>query len=173
MAMRDKADEGIGALRGAEAATSYRIGTRRAEATWFLDQHHLLGLNSVRLFIQDFRGFLEQMMPRIEQEAGRRPEEDVPARVALAAVGAARRRLEEPEAAELDGEVERGKRLAHSAVALCDHYDALNGTLMCLVCDQVIETGEASVPYARFLAADCAEGPGSVHARCTGTLRRR
>ncbi|MFI9341142.1 DUF6415 family natural product biosynthesis protein [Streptomyces sp. NPDC052773] len=149
----------------------------RAEATWFLDQHQLLGLNSVRLFIEDFRGFLEQMMPLVEQGAGRRPEEDVPGRVALAAVGAARRRLDEPEAAELDGEVARAMRLAHSAVALCDHYDALSGRLMCLVCDHMIEAGEASVPYARFRsdpdAADATHGPGSVHARCTGTLRRR
>lgn len=131
---------------------------------------HLLGLNSVRLFGQDFHGFLEQVIPRIEQLAAGRAEDDVPSRVALAGVGEARRRLAEPVAGELAGEVARASRLARSAVALCDHYDALNGTLMCLVCDQVIEDGEASLPYGRFGPG---EGAGRVHPRCTGALRRR
>ncbi|MGC9541560.1 DUF6415 family natural product biosynthesis protein [Streptomyces sp. UG1] len=43
----------------------------------------------------------------------------------MAGVGEARRRLHEPEAAGLLGEVERVKRLARSVVALCDHHDAL------------------------------------------------
>jgi hypothetical protein len=141
----------------------------RAEATWFLDQHHLLGRNSVRQFGEDFRRFLEEMIPRIEQLAARRGGDDVPARVALAASEEARRRLAEPEAAELDGEVARTSRLARSAVALCDHHDALTGTVMCLVCDQVITEGETSLPYGQFRSGESA---GRVHPRCTGTLRR-
>jgi hypothetical protein len=145
----------------------------RAAATWFLDQHSLLGHNSVRLFCRDFRGFLEQTIPRIEQLAGGCPKDDVPAQVALAGVGEARRRLQEPEAAELDGEVARATRLARSTVALCDHYDALTGAVMCLVCDRLIKHGEASVPYDGFSSPDREDRSGRVHTRCTGTLRRR
>jgi hypothetical protein len=55
-------------------------------------------------------------------------------------------------------------------VALCDHHDALTGTLVCLVCDQGISDGEVSLPYGQFRSGESA---GRVHARCTGTLRRR
>jgi hypothetical protein len=153
-----------------ERPTTQSLGTMRAEATWFLDQHHLLGRNSVRQFGEDFRRFLEEVIPRIEQLAARRRGDDVPAQVALAAGEEARRRLAEPEAGELNGEVARASRLARSAVALCDHHDALTGTLVCLVCDQGISDGEVSLPYGQFRSGESA---GRVHARCTGTLRRR
>ncbi|MFD7456852.1 MULTISPECIES: DUF6415 family natural product biosynthesis protein [unclassified Streptomyces] len=59
--------------------------------------------------------------------------ESRPAQLALAGAGEARRRLLEPGAADLKGEVARATRLARSTVALCDHYDALTGAVTCLV----------------------------------------
>ncbi|GAB2880689.1 hypothetical protein GCM10027074_56190 [Streptomyces deserti] len=114
----------------------------RAAATWFFDQPTLPRHQSTKLFSQDFHDFLDQLIPRIEKLTAAGPEDDVPAQVALAGVAEARRRMDEPEAAGLRGEVERVKRLARSVVALCDHYDALTGITMCVVCDRVIEGDE-------------------------------
>ncbi|WP_371749067.1 DUF6415 family natural product biosynthesis protein [Streptomyces sp. NBC_00280] len=80
-------------------------------------------IHDAELFHRD----LWRLIPRVEQLAGHFSEENVPAKVALAGVGEARRRLDEIERAGLTGEFERVKRLARSVVALCDHHENLTG----------------------------------------------
>ncbi|MFD7409423.1 DUF6415 family natural product biosynthesis protein [Streptomyces sp. NPDC059866] len=130
------------APQGTEAPAP-STGLIRAQATWFIDQQTLARHQTVKGFGQDFLGYLQQLIPQIEQITVCLPEDDVPARVALAAVGEARRRINEPETTRLSGEVERVKRLARSVVALCDHHDTLTGMAMCLACDQPIGGDQA------------------------------
>ncbi|MFD7408435.1 DUF6415 family natural product biosynthesis protein [Streptomyces sp. NPDC059866] len=144
----------------------------RAQATWFLDQRTLLRHQTVKGFGQDFCGYLGQLIPRIGQLADVLPPDDVPARVALAGVGEACRRLGEEGAAGLYGEVERVKRLARSVVARCDHYDALTGLVMCLACDKPIEAGDAWVPYDQVSPSGGVARAGRIHCRCANAPRR-
>jgi hypothetical protein len=78
-----------------------------------------------------YRGNLMLLIPEVEIMTGRFPENDAPARVALAGIAEARRRLDEiPTATEKVGlvsEVKRAQRLARSVLALCDHYENLGG----------------------------------------------
>lgn len=147
------------------------ITSMRAAATWFLEQRTLPRYQSVQLFSRDFHGFLEQLIPQVEQLARARGEDDAPGKVALAGVAEARRRIEDPESAGLHGEVERVKRLARSVVALCSHHDALTGFTMCLVCDRPIEDGDESVPYDYGSPSGGTVRTGRVHAACA--TRRR
>jgi hypothetical protein len=146
--------------------------TVRAAASWFLDQKTLLRHGTVKAFEADFRQTLAQLMPRVEQLAATLPVDDVTGNVALAGVGEARRRLVEPEAAGLHGEVERVKRLARSVIALCAHVDALSGVRLCLLCGKPIEDTDAWEPGRQ---AGLTEGPiqlGRVHGACARTVRR-
>ncbi|MFD5131673.1 DUF6415 family natural product biosynthesis protein [Streptomyces olindensis] len=107
------------------------VTAMRAQASWFLDQRTLPRHQATQLMARDLREFLEHLVPRIERLAAERSRDDAPvpaANVALAAVAEARRRMDEPEAAGLCGEVERVKSLARSVVSLCDHHDTLTGT---------------------------------------------
>ncbi|TXS42196.1 hypothetical protein EAO75_34015 [Streptomyces sp. uw30] len=98
----------------------------RSAATWFLAQKTLPPYGIVQGFDTDFRAFLDGLLiPRIEQLIGERPNDDGPTNGAMAGVGEARRRLHEPVAEGLNGEVARVKGLARSVVALCDHRDEL------------------------------------------------
>ncbi|WP_409472824.1 DUF6415 family natural product biosynthesis protein [Streptomyces sp. HC307] len=147
--------------------------TMRAAATWFLDQPLLPRHGTVKRFSDAFRANVGQLIRDIEQLTGNLPGDDVPAKVALAGVEEARRRLNETERPGLAGEVDRVKRLARSVVALCDHYDALTGVVMCLACDAVIEGGDESVPYDHLSASGGAAQPGRIHTRCDNKMRRR
>jgi hypothetical protein len=144
----------------------------RAGAEWFLDQRTLPRHESMKLYSRDFSGFLERLIPDVEKLAASYPESDVPSRVALAGVAEARRRLYEPEAAGLLGEMERVKRLARSVVALCDHSVVLTGMRMCLTCDKPIEDGEAFVPYDTVSPSGGAVHSGRIHASCAGAVSR-
>jgi hypothetical protein len=131
-----------------------RTVAMRVAATWLLDQTLPLGRETVKLFAQEFRRFLWQLIPHIEQLTSGRPEDDGPAKVVRARVGEARRHLVETENTGVLGDIERVRPLARSVVGLCDHFDALTGTTTCLACDKRIEDGEAA--------------PDHVHARCAG-----
>ena len=96
-----------------------------AAASWFIGQASLPRYETVKLFGEDFAGYIEQLIPQIEQLVAARPADDVQAMVAMAAVGEAQRRLCIPERPGLAGEVERVKRLARSVAALRVHYELL------------------------------------------------
>ncbi|QOV38777.1 hypothetical protein IM697_10580 [Streptomyces ferrugineus] len=149
------------------------IVSMRAAATWFLDQRTLPRHESAKKYHRDLAAFVEHLIPAVEQLAAALPKDDVPAQVAMAGVGEARRRLHEPEAAGLLGEVERVKRLARSVVALCDHHDALKGSTMCLACDKPIEDGQGSLEYEHVSPSGGAKLPGRIHAACASTGRPR
>ncbi|WP_345671079.1 DUF6415 family natural product biosynthesis protein [Streptomyces similanensis] len=146
--------------------------TVRAAAGWFLDQKALPRHGTMRAFEDGFRRTLEGLIPRVEDLAGAMAADEVPARVALAALAEARRRLAEPEAPGLRGEFERVKKIAESVLAACDHHDALTGLRTCLLCDKPIQPGEDWEPFqgGRVLA----EGsrPGRVHLLCAARDRQ-
>ncbi|WP_405586011.1 DUF6415 family natural product biosynthesis protein [Streptomyces sp. NBC_01092] len=147
----------------------------RAAVSWFLDQRTLPRHETLKLWRQDLDSFLRQLIPAVEELAVSLPPSDVPGRVALAGVGEAKRRLDEPEAAGLHGETERVKRLARSVVSLCDHHATLTdlSLRMCLACDQPIKSDEASVPYENSSPSGGAKQSGCIHASCAGTGRPR
>ncbi|MEU9405302.1 DUF6415 family natural product biosynthesis protein [Streptomyces sp. NPDC048281] len=138
----------------------------RVAATWLLDQPAPLGRETVKLFAEDFRRFLWQLIPHIEQLAGALPKDDAPAQVAMAAIGEARRRLAAIDGTGRRGEIERVKPLARSVLNLCDHLDALTGITRCLVCDRPIEHSQAWAPY-NTVSPVIGSGPGRVHTQCT------
>ena len=139
----------------------------RAAATWLLDQKTLPGHATLRGFEKDFRESFDDLIPQIEQRAGRRPADDVQAHVALAGVGEARRRLGLPEREGLQGEFERVKELATSVIALSDHFDALNNDVpMCLLCDKRIEDGDSRVPYGKASPSGGAVSASLIHDSC-------
>ena len=96
----------------AEPSEEPALGTAsmRAAATWLLDQPAPMGRETVKLFAEDFRRFLWQLIPLIEQLVGPLPKDDAPAQVALAAIGEARRRLAAIDGAGGRGEIERVSR---------------------------------------------------------------
>ncbi|GAA3592510.1 DUF6415 family natural product biosynthesis protein [Streptomyces osmaniensis] len=145
----------------------------RAAAAWFLDQRTLPRHESLKLWAGDLGGFLEHLASEIEQLAATLPSDDVPARVALVGVGEARRRLDEPEAAGLNGNTERVKRLARSVVALCDHHDALTGARMCLACDKPLDDGQPTMPYEHASPSGGTKVPGRIHTACASAGRPR
>ncbi|MEV1063512.1 DUF6415 family natural product biosynthesis protein [Streptomyces sp. NPDC050263] len=144
----------------------------RAAASWFLGQETLPRHQTVKLFGDDFRDFLEDLIPQVEELAASRGKDDVPAMVALAGAHEARRRLSVAERPGLRGEVERVKRLARSVLALRAHYDALTGTWMCLACDGVIETPSDAMPYAQFSPTSGNGCSGHIHRHCADIVRR-
>ncbi|MEV8064741.1 DUF6415 family natural product biosynthesis protein [Streptomyces sp. NPDC085995] len=146
--------------------------TARAAAVWFLEQKALPRHGTVRAFEDGFRRTLEGLIPRVEDLADAMPADEVPARVALAALAEARRRLAEPEAPGLRGEVERVKKIAESVLAACDHHDTLTGLRTCLLCDEPIQADEDSEPFegGRVLAED--SQPGRVHVTCARDRRQ-
>jgi hypothetical protein len=147
------------------------MATMRASASWFILQKTLLGHRAVRNFEEDFRTFLDQLIPDIEKLATGRPQDDVPANVALAGVEEAHRRMAEPEAAGLRGEVDRVKQLAQSVMSLSHHHDTLTGITMCPACDRVIPDEDEWVPYDHGSPSGGTARSGRVHARCA-KLRR-
>ncbi|MFJ4365046.1 DUF6415 family natural product biosynthesis protein [Streptomyces chartreusis] len=163
-------------MTATEAETDCRTpstASTRAAATWFLDQPTLPRHEQLKLWSSDLTDFVEHLAAAIEQLAASLPLSDVPARVAMVGVGEARRRLHEPEAAGLNGETERVKRLARSVVALCDHHDALSGARMCLACDGPFDDGRPTVPYEHASPSGGAKVTGRIHAACANVGRPR
>lgn len=159
-------DRSESATPSGNAATIPGTVSMRAEASWFLDQRTLPRHQVVRHIGQDLRRFLHDLIPRLEDLVAGCPDDDVPANVAQAGVAQARHRMAEPESGESPRHsVERVKRLARSVVALCDHYDALTGITMCLICDRVIDD-DAWLPYERAPGGAGVLDRGRVHLRC-------
>lgn len=113
--------------RSVEILDVEQISAMRDTAVRFLGETVLPRYETVQQYGHAFHRDLWRLVPRVEQLAGCLSDDDVPANVALAGVGEARRRLDEIECVGLAGEFERVKRLARSVVALCDHHESLNG----------------------------------------------
>ena len=119
------------------------------------------------------RGHMQLIIPQIERAAGKLPEDDVPRYCALACIGEARAKLRATVGAGPHRAVAHARKLARSLMALCDHYEALTGVEMCLVCDEPIRDGEDSVPYGQVSSSGGAACAGRIHGRCSRTGRRR
>lgn len=137
----------------------------RTSAEELLGDPTLPRYRDVQTFALLYRASLMLLIPAVEELTGRFHKDDVPARVALAGIAEARRRLDEIEAVGLVGEVARAQRLARSVLALCDHYDNLSGLRMCAVCDKPILADQGSHPYDLFSDSGGAR-TSLVHADC-------
>lgn len=112
------------------------------------------------------RGHMNLLIPEVEQLTARLPADDVPRYCALACVGEARRKLRARPAPGPYEAVAHARRLARSLAALCDHFEALNGDRICVMCDRQIRTGDETVPYDRAdnrIHAVCAQLPHRVY----------
>ncbi|MFH0519001.1 DUF6415 family natural product biosynthesis protein [Streptomyces sp. M41] len=158
---------------GTDGLPRARHGEHASRSPWFLDQRALPRHESLKLWSTDLSTFLEHLASEIQQLAASLPVSDVPGRLAIAGVGEARRRLDEPEAAGLHGETERVKRPARSVPALCDHRAALTGARMCLACDQPLDDGRPTQPYEQVSPSGGAQVSGRSHAACSSAGRPR
>lgn len=145
--------------------------TVRAAATWFIEQPTLPRHGTVKAFEEDFRQTLEHLLPRVEQLAEGLAPGDVHAHVAMATVAEARKRLDEPEAAGLHGEVKRVKRIAWSVIDLCDHFDILSGLRDCRLCEKPIQDRDAWEFYDQPSRDGSAPAPSRIHAACACRVR--
>jgi hypothetical protein len=118
------------------------------------------------------RGHLQLIIPEVEQAALKQDKDDVPRYCALACVGEARGKLRaQPRPGEYSA-LAHARRLARTLTALCDHYEALTGRVMCLACDQPLRDGEDTLPYDHISPTGPAVRTGRIHTRCSHTVRR-
>ncbi|MFC4466693.1 DUF6415 family natural product biosynthesis protein [Streptomyces xiangluensis] len=78
------------------------------------------------------RGHIGQLVPEVEQAAGRLPYDDIPRYCALACVGEARHKVDlslklDLKRSGLDAGVAHARRLSRVVNALCDHLENLGG----------------------------------------------
>ncbi len=145
---------------------------RAASAELFGDDKMLPRWETVQALAHLIRNHVTLLILAVEDLAVRQPDGDVRARSAMAGVDEARRHLDEIEAIDVRGEIRRVQRLDRSMLALCDHFEALNGQLMCLVCDEHIKDEEESVSYDKVSPSGGAVTAGRIHVRCANKLRR-
>ncbi|MEU6318116.1 DUF6415 family natural product biosynthesis protein [Streptomyces sp. NPDC047009] len=120
------------------------------------------------------RGHMELVIPAVHAVVQTLPKDDVPRYCALACIDEARGRLGRVAAGPARHDrLVYARRLARSLNALCDHYEALTGVRMCLVCDQPIRAGEATRLYDKVSPPSDAAGEGRIHERCGNSVRRR
>ncbi|MFE9127121.1 DUF6415 family natural product biosynthesis protein [Streptomyces sp. NPDC007148] len=112
------------------------------------------------------RGHVELMIPEVEAAAMRQPQDDVPRYCALACAGTARQRLRSQPSPSPGGDTAHARRLARALTALVDHYQALTGVAMCLVCDRPIEDDDKAVPYDHASLSGGTATAGRVHVQC-------
>ncbi|MBJ7902782.1 hypothetical protein IF655_05665 [Streptomyces sp. DSM 110735] len=110
-------------MNGTTTRRPFITGITRAGASLFLDQRTLPRYGVVQSFEADFRAALAELMPRLEELAAERPDDDTAAEAVRVALAEARDRLSEQEAPGLQGEFVRVKRLATSVVHMCEHLD--------------------------------------------------
>ncbi|MFI6567110.1 DUF6415 family natural product biosynthesis protein [Streptomyces sp. NPDC050534] len=118
------------------------------------------------------RGHLQLLIPEVEHAALERDAEDVPRYVALACTDQARTTLRTQFRPGTRGALVHARRLARRLAALCEHYEALTGVVMCLACDQPLHDDEETLPYDHVSPSGPAVRVGRIHARCTQTYRR-
>ncbi|WP_405877003.1 DUF6415 family natural product biosynthesis protein [Streptomyces sp. NBC_00005] len=117
------------------------------------------------------RGHMQLLIPEVEQAALERDANDVPRYVALACIGEARTKLCAAPRAGEHGTLADTRRLARRLAALCDHYEALTGVMMCLTCDQPLRQGEDTLPYDHISPSGPIVRVGRIHASCAHTYR--
>ncbi|WP_262059648.1 DUF6415 family natural product biosynthesis protein [Streptomyces sp. STR69] len=145
----------------------------RASAKSFLNSHQTLPrYETVQHAAHVFYGDLCRLIPEVEKLAERCDKDDVRGQVALVAAEEARRRSTEIERSGLTREFERVQRLARLVVALCDHYETLAGTAMCLVCDRPLGADEDTMPYDRVSPSGNSTRSGRIHSLCAEAVRR-
>lgn len=154
-----------------EADTQLDVAAMRQGAAVLLDEKApLIRYEDLQANERRYRDNLTWLLREVDAAMAGRPEDDVQAKVAMAGIGEALRRLEEIEAVGLAGEVRRVRRLARSVVSLCDHYGTLTGLRMCAVCDKPMTADQESAPYDLFRTSS--GGPTSdAHARCMPPVR--
>ncbi|MFI6278358.1 DUF6415 family natural product biosynthesis protein [Streptomyces sp. NPDC050988] len=131
-----------------ETATQLDVAAMRHDASKMLDENApLIRYEDLKAAERRYRENLTWLLREVDAAIAGRPEDDVQAKVAMAGMSEALRRLDEIEAAGLAGEVRRVRRLARSVVSLCDHYGTLTGLRMCVVCDKPVTVGRKSAPY--------------------------
>lgn len=111
------------------------------------------------------RGHMELIVAEVEQLAAQLPADDVPRYCALACVGEARAKLSAQAAPGAHGAVAYARRLARTLSALCDHYEALTGTGMCVACDQPMRATDDTVRYDRVSSSGAAL-TSRIHTAC-------
>ncbi|MFC8664043.1 DUF6415 family natural product biosynthesis protein [Streptomyces sp. NPDC057199] len=146
------------------------VAAMRQDAAVLLDQGApLIRYEDLQAAERRYRVNLAWLIREVDAAMCRRSEDDVQAKVAMAGMSEAHRRLSEIEAVGLAGEVRRVRRLARSVLSLCDHYGTLTGLRMCAVCDKPITADQESAPYDLFRTSS--GGPTSdAHARCLPPL---
>ncbi|MFC8660798.1 DUF6415 family natural product biosynthesis protein [Streptomyces sp. NPDC057199] len=142
------------------------VAAMRQDAAVLLDEGApLIRYEDLKAAEHRYRVNLAWLIREVDAAMRQRPEDDVQAKVAMAGMSEAHRRLEEIEAVGLAGEVRRVRRLARSVLSLCDHHGTLTGLRMCAVCDKPITADQESAPYDLFRTSS--SGPASdAHARC-------
>lgn len=146
------------------------VAAMRQDAAVLLDEGApLIRYEDLQAVERRYRGNLTWLLREVDAAIAGRPKDDVQARVAMAGMSEALRRLEEIEAVGLAGEVRRVRRLARSVVSLCDHHGTLTGLRMCAVCDKPITAEQELAPYDLFRTSS--GGPTSkAHAHCLPPL---
>ncbi|MFD3377608.1 MULTISPECIES: DUF6415 family natural product biosynthesis protein [unclassified Streptomyces] len=146
------------------------VAAMRRDAAVLLDEGApLIRYEDLQAAEHRYRQNLAWLIREVDAAMRQRPEDDIQAKVAMAGMSEARRRLEEIEAVGLAGEVRRVRRLARSVVSLCDHHGTLTGLRMCPVCDKPITADQESAPFDLFRTSS--SGPSSdTHTRCLPPL---
>lgn len=103
------------------------VGAMRSAAFVFLTSQEVPRYEEVQRRAHAFCRDLWRLVPLVEELAGGHGRGHASAEQALAAVRAARRRMNLPERCGLNAEVLRVRGLARSVGSLCDHHDALTG----------------------------------------------
>ncbi|MFF4547235.1 DUF6415 family natural product biosynthesis protein [Streptomyces sp. NPDC001406] len=146
--------------------------TMRGTAHAFIRARDVLQRNEdLKQKSAEFSQNLWGLIDRIGQLAARQPTETV-AKVAMAGVAEAQRRLGLMERPGLQGEQRRVTKLACSVLALCDHVETLSGITMCLVCDKPVQDGDETVQYDQLSPSGGATRSGRIHDACVNRARR-
>ncbi|MFI6274366.1 DUF6415 family natural product biosynthesis protein [Streptomyces sp. NPDC050988] len=146
------------------------VAAMRQDAAVLLDEAApLIRYEDLQSAEHRYRVNLAWLLREVDAAIAGKAEDDVQAKVAMAGMSEALRRLEEIEAVGLAGEVRRVRRLARSVLSLCDHYGTLTGLRMCAVCDKPITADQKSAPYDMFHMPSSAP-PSDAHARCMPPL---
>nr|WP_222108410.1 DUF6415 family natural product biosynthesis protein [Streptomyces cupreus] len=116
---------------------------------------------------------IQLLIPEVERAAAKQPADDIPRYVALACVREARGKLDARPLLMPSDAAPYVRKLGRSLLALCDHYIALTGVRVCVVCDQSIRPGESTQPYDQGSQSGGSAVSGRIHEGCVNAVRLR